>query len=89
MMKIHHKNNHCLELAYIINIFNFVMVNKIDTYIISQVRVVNMGPFLVNVRYIRGKNWVNLSPLKGVKLDWVTQGCQNALYFAKFWYNGT
>jgi hypothetical protein len=82
MMKIHHKNNHCLELAYIINI------NKIDTYI-SQVSIVNLGPFWVNVRYIRGKNWVNLSPLKGVKVDWVTQGCQNAFYFAKFWYNGT
>lgn len=81
-MKIHHKNNHCLELAYIINI------NKIDTYI-SQVSIVNLGPFWVNVRYIRGKNWVNLSPLKGVKVDWVTQGCQNAFYFAKFWYNGT
>jgi hypothetical protein len=88
MMKIHHKNNHSLELAYIINIFTFVMANKIDTYT-SQVRVVNLGPFWVNVRYIRGKNWVNLSSLKGLKLDRVAQSCQNAFYFAKFWYNGT
>jgi hypothetical protein len=45
----------CLHVYIdLINIFTFVMVNKIDRYI-SQVRVVNLGPFWVNVRYIGGR----------------------------------